>query len=390
MFHVSQSPTDPGFVADPYPFYDRMRAGGDLVWWDDYALPCAVSHAAVHGLLRDRRFGRENPDSATVDVAEHLRPFQEIEANSMLELEPPRHSRLRALVLHAFTSRRIKRLGPEIAALAHACIDTLDPDDTDLLPGFCQPIPVRIICRLLGVPEEMAPQLLCWSNAMVAMYQARRDLAIEQAAGAASAAFADYLGTLIKTRRSAPGDDLLTHLIAAEEHGERLTTAELVSTCILLLNAGHEATVHTMGNGIKTLLETGIRFTADNAEAVTEEILRHDPPLHMFTRYAYESCTLHGHRFQPGDRVALLLGAANRDPAVFADPNRFDPERPRPAHLSLGGGLHFCVGAPLARLELQIALPILFERCPGLRLTQPPRYADLYHFHGLETLQVAF
>jgi unspecific monooxygenase len=388
MQRFSQSPTDPGFVQNPYPFYDRMRASGDLAWWEDYNMPCATTHRAVQALLRDKRLGRECPPELAPGIPDHLRPFYEIEAHSMLELEPPRHTRLRSLVLRAFTSRRIKELAPDIAQLTHEAIDSFEGRQIDLLPSFCQPIPVRVICRLLGVPEDMAPQLLRWSNHMVAMYQARRDRAIEAAATRAASDFSAFLTDYITQRRKTPADDLLTHLIAAEEAGEKLSTPELITTCILLLNAGHEATVHTMGNGIKALLETGRQITTETAESVTEEILRFDPPLHMFTRYVYEDVTLYGHRFTRGDQVALLLGAANRDPAAFPDPDLFDPSRPKPVHTSLGGGLHFCVGAPLARLELQIALPILRDRCPNMTLTSPPRYADLYHFHGLTALNV--
>lgn len=390
MQGFSQDPTDPGFVQNPYPFYERLRTAGDLAYWQDYALPCAVSHRAVNTLLRDRRFGREIPSELARPTPEHLAPFYAVEAHSMLELEPPRHTRLRSLVLRAFTSRRIKALGPEIADLSHRLIDSLIdslPDgETDLLPAFCQPLPIIVICRLLGVPETHAPQLLAWSNAMVSMYQARRDRTIEEAAAQAAQEFSDFLTGYIDSRRHKAGDDLITHLIAAEQDGERLSTAELITTCILLLNAGHEATVHSLGNGIKTLLETGTKITPENAEAVVEETLRHDPPLHMFTRYAYERVEIFGHSFERGDQVALLLAAANRDPQVWEYPHRFDPARPLSANTSFGAGLHFCVGAPLARLELQIAMPILFDRRPDLRLTQTPRYANLYHFHGLEAL----
>ncbi|MGP6085350.1 cytochrome P450 [Antarctobacter jejuensis] len=388
MLRMTQDPTDPSFVQDPYPFYDRLRSGGDLAFWEDYELPCAVSHRAVHALLRDRRFGREVPAEQAPQIPAHLAPFYAVEAHSMLELEPPRHTRLRGLVLRAFTSRRIKALAPEIAQLAHSLIDAFPAGEIDLLPAFCQPLPVIVICRLLGVPESYADQLLVWSNAMVAIYQARRDRQIELAAASAAQEFSDFLTGYIETRRARPADDLITHLIAAEEDGEKLSTPELITTCILLLNAGHEATVHTMGNGIKTLLETGTAISAGNAEPVVEEILRYDPPLHMFTRYAYEEAEVFGHRFKRGDQVAPLLGAANRDPAVWPDPGKFDPGRPAANNTSFGAGLHFCVGAPLARLELQIALPILFGRLPGLRLSEPPRYANLYHFHGLERLMV--
>ncbi len=304
----------------------------------------------------------------------------------MLELEPPRHTRLRGLVLRAFTSRRIAGLGPEIAALSHQLIDALPDGRFDLLPHFAQKLPVIVIARLLGVPDAHADQLLTWSNAMVAMYQAGRTRAAEDAAARAASDFAAFLQAHIDARRSDPRDDLLTHLIAAEEAGETLSTQELISTCILLLNAGHEATVHTLGNGVACLLQHGVTPTAGTAEAISEEILRYDPPLHIFTRIAYEEVELFGHTFRRGDVVALLLGSANRDAAIWQNPERFDPTRDRAAHTSFGGGLHFCVGAPLARLELQTALPILFARMPKLRLAARPCYANSYHFHGLAEL----
>ncbi|MDP4991749.1 MAG: cytochrome P450, partial [Marivita lacus] len=227
--------------------------------------------------------------------------------------------------------------------------------------------------------------LLRWSNAMVAMYQASRTRATEDAAAEAAADFSDFLRHYIDTRRTDPRDDLITHLIAAEEEGEKLSTDELITTCILLLNAGHEATVHTLGNGIKTLLETGTRQID---EGTVEEILRYDPPLHMFTRHSYEEITLYDHTFRRGDQVALLLASANRDPDQWPEPDRFEPTRAVTQNTSFGGGLHFCVGAPLARLELQIALPILWDRCPTLRIAETPRYANTYHFHGLARLMV--
>ncbi len=389
MLHFDQVPTDPAFAQDPYPLYARMRAAGDLVWWRDYDRACAVSHRAVHAILRDRRFGREIPADLAPPVPDHLAPFQAIEDHSMLELEPPRHTRLRGLVLRAFTSRRIAALGPEIETLSHQLIDSMTAVRTfDLLPQFAQKLPVIIIARLLGVPDRHADQLLAWSNAMVAMYQAGRYRATEDAAARAAGEFATFLRAYIDARRSDPRDDLLTHLIAAEESSETLTTDELISTCILLLNAGHEATVHTLGNGVAALLRSGVIPTRANAQGVTEEILRLDPPLHIFTRIAYEKVTLFGHSFQRGETVALLLASANRDAAVWNDPDRFDPDRKVVQNTSFGGGLHFCVGAPLARLELQIALPVLFERMPGLRLAAPPRYANTYHFHGLQSLHL--
>ncbi|SFR53980.1 cytochrome P450 [Litoreibacter janthinus] len=384
MQSVTQAPTDIALNHNPYPFYHRIRPLGPLVWWEDYNMPVAPSHAVVSALLRDRRFGRENPFPPVIPA--HQAPFYAVEAHSMLELEPPRHTRLRGLVLRAFTSRRIKALAPEIEELSHQLIDGLPDDPFDLLAHFAQHLPVIIIARLLGVPEDKAPDLLRWSNAMVRMYVAGRTRADEDAAAQAAQDFSAYLTTYIDARRASPADDLITHLIAAEEDGERLSTQELITTCILLLNAGHEATVHSLGNGVKTALETGLR--PDDPDAFTEEVLRYDPPLHMFTRYAMEDVDAFGHAFKKGEQVGLLLGAANRDPEVYADPDRFDPSRPMPAHTSFGAGLHFCVGAPLARLELSIALKALFDRCPNLKLVGTPDYATNYHFHGLTRLLV--
>jgi len=390
---VRQSPTDPAFVQDPYPFYEAARAAGPLVHWEDYAMTAAVAHAAVAAILRDRRFGREPPADRRPPVPAHLADFHAVEAHSMLELEPPRHTRLRNLVLRAFTSRRIAALAPEVAALAHGLVDAMPAGaEVDLLPAFAQRLPVIVIARLLGVPEAMAPQLLAWSNAMVGIYQARRTAAIEAAANAAARDFAAFLRGHVAERRARPADDLITHLVAAEEEGSRLSPDELVATCILLLNAGHEATVHSLGNGVKALLEHRIPAAAlapARIAATVEEILRFGPPLHLFTRWAYAEVEVMGRRIAAGEQVACLLAAANRDPALWEAPGRFDPDRPQRPHLAFGAGLHFCVGAPLARLELQVALPVLFARRPGLRLAAPPRYADLYHFHGLERLMVA-
>ncbi|MGI3168348.1 cytochrome P450 [Pseudooceanicola sp. C21-150M6] len=392
MHRLSQSPTDPAFVQNPYPFYHRARATGPLFYWEDYGMTAAVSHAAVQAILRDRRFGRAVPAELAEPVPDHLAPFYAIDDHSMLELEPPAHTRLRNLVLRAFTSRRIAALGPEIEALATRLAQALPEGDTDLLPAFATPLPVIVIARLLGVPEDMAPDLLRWSNTMVAMYQARRNRQIEDAAARAATEFSDYLRSYIDSRRRRPANDLITELIAAEEDGERLSTDEMIATCVLLLNAGHEATVHTIGNGVAALLSSGLdpldATAPDAIDTTVEEILRYDPPLHMFTRWAYEEVQLDGHTFRRGDQVALLLGAANRDPEVWADPDRFDPTRPARPNASFGGGLHFCIGAPLARLELRMALPALFRSCPTLRLTETPRYADSYHFHGLERLML--
>ncbi|MGB7269561.1 MAG: cytochrome P450 [Albidovulum sp.] len=391
MQSLSQSPTDAGFVQVPYPFYERARAAGPLFHWQDYGMICATSAATVGAILRDRRFGREVPAENQRPIPDHLKPFYAVEAHSMLELEPPRHTRLRNLVLRAFTSRRINGLAPEIAELSHALIDAFPTGPFDLLTHFAQKLPVIIIARLLGVPENRADDLLRWSNAMVGIYQAGRTRLMEDQAASAADAFATFLRGYVEERRTAPADDLITHLIAAESEGDRLSTDELISTCILLLNAGHEATVHTLGNGVNTLIKNKLQepfLTPDTTNATVEELLRFDPPLHLFTRYAYEDIEISGHHFKRGDEVGCLLAAANRDPQNWEKPQRFNPARLPKPHLSFGIGLHFCVGAPLARLELQTALPILFARLPALKITAAPRYAKKYHFHGLEQLIV--
>ena len=389
MLSLRQSPKDAAFVQDPYPFYERARTAGPFFRWADYDLTCTGNSAAVNAIFRDRRFGREPVTAPTIPP--HLAPFYAVEAHSMLELEPPRHTRLRNLVLRAFTSRRIAGLAPDIAALATELAEACPTGGFDLLTTFAQPLPVRIIARLLGVPEDMAPDLLRWSNAMVGMYMAGRTREMEDKAVAATEAFVSFLRSYIVERRARPADDLITQLISAEMEGDKLSTDELISTCILLLNAGHEATVHTIGNGVKTLLEAGNPLTAldlDSVESTVEEILRFDPALHMFTRHAYEDVEVMGHTFHRGDQVGLLLAMANRDPGVWDAPARFDPARPIKPLATFGAGLHFCVGAPLARLELQVALPILFRHHPCMTLAAPPEYADVYHFHGLRELRV--
>jgi unspecific monooxygenase len=386
-----QSPHDPAFIQNPYPVYDHARRDGPVVYWQDYAMVAAFDHATVHALLRDKRLGRAVPADKRTPAQPHLKEFDALERHSLLELEAPEHTRLRRLVLHAFTSRRITGLTGDIHAICADLLRKLPSGETDLIPAYCQLVPVRVIARLLGIPEAMAPDLLRWSSAMVAMYQAGRSRATEDAANRAATEFTGFLHSYIDQRRADPRDDLITHLIAAGQDGTRLTRDEMIGTCVLLLNAGHEATVHSLGNAVKCLLETKAplaTLTPKHIAGTVEELLRFDPPLHMFTRYAYETVTVGGHTLNPGDEIALMLGAAGRDPNVYRDPHIFDPARKAPAHLAFGGGVHFCVGAALARLEMQIALAALFAHAPELRISQPPRYADSYHFHKLDMLMV--
>ena len=318
----------------------------------------------------------------------------------MLEREPPVHTRLRTLVNRAFVSRNIERLRPRIAALANELIDRMKPaGQAELIAAYATPIPVVVIAELLGVPTEMAPQLVDWSHRMVGVFQLGRTRAMEDLAETATLEFSGFLRGYFAERRRRPADDLISHLLAVEATGERLSEDEMIATCILLLNAGHEGTVHSIGNAVKTILEHGTdvraAFSGEAAtEATVEECLRFDPPLHMFNRFVQEDVEVAGVGLGRGAEIALLYGAANRDPSRYARAHVFDTTRPvrgaASAHASFGGGIHFCLGAPLARLELQLALPLLFERLPGIFLRGRPVYRDSYHFHGLESLGVGW
>ena len=397
---VRLDPRDPGFFNDPYRAYAAIHAASPVFFWEDYGFWCFARHADVSALLRDRRFGRQithlmsRIELGWPEPKPHLAAFDALERHSILELEPPEHTRLRNLVNRAFVSRRIERLKPQIEALAHERIDAFaHRGSVDLVAEFAAPIPVAVIADLIGVPRAIGPQLVDWSHRMVAMYQHGVTRAVEERAAEAARQFADFVRGFARARRGDLGDDLVSQLLVAESDGGRLSEDELVATVILLLNAGHEATVQAIGNGVKALLEERVdprlAFASESATAATiEELLRLDPPLHLFTRYALEDADFAGLRLKKGDRIGLLLGAANRDPERFPNPGVFDCGRSPNLHVSFGAGIHFCVGAPLARLELAVALPILFARLKGLRLAEPPRTRDTFHFHGPEALRV--
>jgi cytochrome P450 len=392
---VDLDPREAQFYENPYPTYHELRRKVPAFKWQQYGYWCFAGHEDVNALLRDRRFGRQILHVATreelglAEIPVRLKPFYDFEQHSLLELEPPVHTRLRGLVSRAFLSRQVERLRPKIESLSNQLIDGFEKkDEVDLLSTYATPIPIIVICELLGVPTDKADQLLSWSHDMVAMYMARRDRAVEDGAVKATVAFSDYMRGLVKERRKNLRDDLLSALIRAETEGQKLSENELITTAILILNAGHEATVHSIGNGVKTLLELGIKEPI--TESLIEEILRFDAPLHLFTRYALEDIEYAGIRFRKGEEVGLMLGAANRDPARFDNPDQFNQAREPNPHVSFGAGIHFCIGAPLARLEMLIAFQTLFSRLPNLAIASQPHYKDVYHFHGLEELRVSF
>lgn len=388
MSEIAQSPKDPAFVQNPYRFYDRARKMGDVVFWSDYDMPVAFSHRATSLVLRDKRFGRTAPDAVPA-VASHLEDFAAIEAYSLLEMDGPPHVRLRKLLRNAFSNKEIMAISPIVSLICDDLISKFPEGPFDLIEAFASPLPIKVICHLMGVPASMSEELLGWSHAMVAMYQAGRTHDVELAANDAARAFRGFLADFIQSKREHPGDDLTSTLLAAENN--ELATDELVSVLALLLNAGHEATVHTIGNGMYNLMHLNQPYETMLPLHVTdtiEEILRFDPPLHMFKRYAYEDVDVFGHKVERGQQIGALLASANRDPAIWSMPNQFDPTRPDAGQVSFGAGPHFCLGAPLARLELQVVLPALFSPSLGLRLVEPPTYSDIYHFHGLERLMV--
>jgi cytochrome P450 len=379
-----------------------MRGLGAAFHWEEYGLTAFARFAEVNAILRDRRFGREithvmsREEAGLTPIPPHLEPFYAFEANSLLEREPPAHTRLRSLVNRAFLSRHIERLRPRIRQLANELIDDFAARrEIDILPAFAEKIPVIVIAELLGVPTDMDDRLLSWSHKMVAMYQFNRTRSIEDEAVAATREFSAFIRSYADARRGNPRDDLITRLIEAEEAGEKLTPDELVTTSILLLNAGHEATVHGIGNGLKALLENGHRTSLpfeDPAAGLdaADELLRLDPPLHVFTRFVLEDLELSGVPLRKGQVVQLLLGSANRDPERFARPDRLDFARGGQGHVGFGAGIHFCIGAPLARIEMAEAFSVLFTRLPKLQLVGRPLYADRYHFHGLAELRLAW
>ena len=395
---VRQDPADPAFAADPWPFYARLHGGGGAALWAEYDMPCLAGFDAVDAALRDRRLARLPPPATDpVPYPPHLDAFARVERHSLLALEGAAHARLRKLVGADFVGRRVRRLAPGVEALARERARALRPGD-DLLARFATPLPVTLIARLIGVPEDEADDLLAWSHAMVRVYTMVQDEAEERAANAAAAAFDARLRALVDERRAAPRDDLVSALLARRDEPPP-SVDEIVSLAVLLLNAGHEATVHQIGNAVLTLLELDaperrrtlelLRAGGGAREAVVTELMRHRAPLHLFVRFAQAPVRLApGLELAAGERVALLLGAANRDPARFADPARFDPERADGASLALGAGTHYCLGAHLARLEIATAIDVLFDELPGLALDGEPRVANGYHFHGLASLPV--
>ncbi|MEE9334031.1 MAG: cytochrome P450 [Granulosicoccaceae bacterium] len=376
---------------DPYAIYQELHSVPGPVYWNDYDLWCLTSFEHVDSTLKSTAFARLPYSREQPHYPAHLQHFAAVERYSLLALEAPEHTRLRRSLNRSFVTKEINKLAPIIQQHANDCIDNIiQQGRAELLQDYAAPIPVRVIAGMLGVPLEESRQLLNWSHAMVKVYTLTQNKQDEVAADQAAYAFDQRLQNLITEKRKQPGDDLISSWIHEHELGDE----EMISLAILLLNAGHEATVHQLGNAIKLLIEhpehrTQLLESDKQADAVVAEALRFDPPLHLFTRYAQIDADLgFGVRLKKDQQVALLLAAANRDPTRFTNANQLDPKRKDGATLALGAGTHFCVGAYLSKLELRIALQVLFIRLPSLRLQSPTQYKDSFHFHGLEKLDV--
>jgi len=394
-------PDDPEFLDDPYPVLSALREATPVFRNEVTGQWMLTRFSDVHETLRDRRLGRsyshlysheelgrEEPDQRWASFLQH-------EQWSLLCLEPPDHTRIRRLVSKVFTPRAVAELRPTIEGLAGALLDEcIERGRFDVLSDYAQPYSVAVICSMLGVPRSDTRALLDWSHAIVKMYELSTPDDVCRAADRAAAEYIAYTKDLIAEKRRSPDGLLVSELVAVEDEGDVLTEDEIVSTTMVLLEAGHEATVNTLGNGIHALLRhphewNRLVVSEVDSRTAVEEMLRWDAPLQLFERWILEDgVEIAGQKMTKGDEVAMLFGSAQRDPRRFADPDRFDIGRGDQAHIGFGGGVHFCVGAPLARQEIAVSMAGLVKRCPGLSLVDEPRRLPNFVIRGLESLMV--
>jgi cytochrome P450 len=394
------APTDLGFIADPYPDYEELRRSTTVLYDDATDHWLIARYEDVDALLRDRRFGRTYLHTGT-----HMEmgrpappdwhaPFWDLINAGILDMEPPDHTRVRKLVSKAFTPRFVEALRPRVQAIVDGLIDDVGGGgDFDMLPALAEPLPVTVIAEMLGVPSEDQHLLRPWSADICKMYELNPPVASQRDAVRASVEFSDYLRRLARERRHVPGDDLISALVHVIEEGKMLTEDELVGTCVLLLNAGHEATVNSTLLGWWTLFRHPDRLKELRADhslipSAVEELLRFQTPLPMFERWVLEPFELHRTVIPKGAELGLLFDSANRDPEVFEAPDELRLDRRPNPHLTFGAGIHFCLGAPLGRMELQISFRTLLERFPDLELVEEPRFKPNYIIRGLDGLLV--
>ena len=383
--------TDINVINDPYPHLAELRKNGKPIWHDGLGLFLAPNHRDANEVLRNKSLGRiftPKLPEAEWDV------FNYLHADSILDSEPPKHTRLRSLVMKAFNKNRIEGLRPAITRLTQELLDGIEAKngEFDLIADYAEPLPVKVIAALLGFPPSDEHLLRPWSQAIVKMYEVNPSATHKEEARKAASEFAEYVHGLMLERKAKPADDLITELAQVEEAGEKLSTHELIATCVLLLNAGHEASVNGFGNGMVAAYQNPSQWEllkskpAEVSTTAVEEFLRFDAPLHFFDRTATQDTQVGGVDIKQGQKIVSLLGSANRDEEVFANPDTMDITRDPNPHIGFGAGIHFCIGAPLARLEMGISLPELFKRFPTLELDGNPVRRPTFSLRGYESV----
>ena len=388
---------DAAFVADPYLHLGELRSQGKPVWHNDMNMFLAAVHGDANDVFRNKSLGRifvdKKPDF-------EWETFNWLHSDSILDSEPPKHTRLRSLVAKAFNRQKIEDMRPAIARITQQLLDDIDlkvkaGESFDLIEDYAEPLPVKIIADLLGFPESDEHLLRPWSQAIVKMYEVNPSQQYQLEAQAAAGEFAAYVRGLAEHRKKNPGSDLITDLAMVEENGEKLNSHELVATCILLLNAGHEASVNAFGNGMVAALKRPdqAKLLRENPRAITEtaleEFMRFDAPLQLFERTATKDTQIGGVEIAAGQKIAALIGAANRDNGVFAHADEMDLTRDPNPHIGFGAGIHFCLGAPLARLEMSVSLPALWEKYPSMELSSEPIRRPTFVLRGYESVLIS-
>lgn len=381
---------DLDFIDDPYPALKELRQAGSPVWHNDLGIFLAAKYNDANDVLRTKTLGRifvaKQPES-------DWNEFNWLHSDSLLDSEPPKHTRLRSLVAKAFNRNRIEALRPNIERLTDSLLEQIAvKKNFDIIADYAEPLPVKVIASLLGFPDEDEHLLRPWSQAIVKMYEVNPSRENQIAAQTAGREFADYVHGLMKARKVEPGADLISELAQVEEAGERLSTQELIATCVLLLNAGHEASVNGFGNGIVAAWRHPSEWEKLRsrpyvvAETAIEEFLRFDAPLHFFERTATADTEISGVLIPTGKKIVSLLGSANRDEDIFENADVMNLERNPNPHIGFGAGIHFCLGGPLARLEMSISLPALFARFPDLQLVGEPVRRPTFSLRGYEKI----
>jgi unspecific monooxygenase len=393
-------PTSPHFLANPYPAYNILRETAPIFFYEPWQKWILTRYEDINVLLRDKRLGRvleNNPPPSSNPLEAR---FEASRLGSLLEIEPPDHTRIKDVFHQTFTPKRVRELGIKIEGICNTLVDRLlaRPERrADLIEDFAQTIPVTVIADLLGIPQEDRHSLVPWSKGIIGWFEPERTREMEELAARSAQEFMEYLRFLIPQKRAHPSDDLMSAMIAVHDaEPERLLEHELINNCILLLNAGHEAVVNVVGNGMYALLKYNhqwekLKVSLGLIPSAVEEMMRFDTPLQFFERYTLEDLTYKGFDWRRGSGICLYYASANRDPEVFADPETFDITRDPNPHIAFGLGLHYCIGAPLARVELQTSLKTLIERLPNLHLVgEVPEYYPKNVFRYLKSLQVGY